>query len=56
MSTTEDLEVFKAVESALNKRWPEAKIDPTLDRISALVDLLGSPQLSYPTKIGRAHV
>ena len=49
MSTTEDLEVFKAVESALNKRWPEAKIDPTLDRISALVDLLGSPQLSYPT-------
>ena len=49
MSTPEDLEDFKAIEVALNKRWPEAKIDPTLDRISALVDALGSPQLSYPT-------
>jgi dihydrofolate synthase/folylpolyglutamate synthase len=31
------------------KRWPEAKIDPTLDRIAALTDALGSPQMSYPT-------
>jgi dihydrofolate synthase/folylpolyglutamate synthase len=31
------------------KRWPESKIEPSLDRISALVDALGSPQLSYPT-------
>jgi dihydrofolate synthase/folylpolyglutamate synthase len=30
-------------------RWPESIIEPTLDRISALTDLLGSPQLSYPT-------
>ena len=49
MSTPDELEDFKAIEVALNKRWPEAKIDPTLDRIAALVDALGSPQLSYPT-------
>ena len=49
MSTPEEIELFRAVEAELNKRWPEAKIDPTLDRIAALVDALGSPQLSYPT-------
>jgi dihydrofolate synthase / folylpolyglutamate synthase len=49
MTTPEDLEILKSVEAALMKRWPEAKIDPTLDRISALTDALGSPQLSYPT-------
>jgi dihydrofolate synthase / folylpolyglutamate synthase len=37
-----------ALEAQLNQRWPETKIDPSLDRISALVDLLGSPQRSYP--------
>ena len=49
MSTSEDLELLSAVEAALLKRWPEAKIDPTLDRIAALTDALGSPQFSYPT-------
>ena len=38
-----------AIEKALRARWPETRIAPTLDRISALVDILGSPQLSYPT-------
>jgi len=38
-----------AIEKALLARWPETRIAPTLDRISALVDVLGSPQLSYPT-------
>jgi dihydrofolate synthase/folylpolyglutamate synthase len=38
-----------AIEQALLKRWPETRIAPTLDRISALVDALGSPQLTYPT-------
>ncbi len=37
------------VEKALLNRWPETRIAPTLDRIAALVDALGSPQLSYPT-------
>lgn len=37
-----------AVERELNTRWPETRLEPSLDRISALVDLLGSPQRSYP--------
>ena len=49
MSDIADVSELTQVEAALNKRWPENKIEPTLDRISALVDALGSPQLSYPT-------
>ena len=49
MTLPEDLEVIKIIEAALMKRWPESKIEPSLDRISALVDALGAPQLSYPT-------
>ena len=49
MSTADNLEKIAAIEQALIKRWPENKIEPTLDRIEALTDLLGSPQLSYPT-------
>jgi dihydrofolate synthase/folylpolyglutamate synthase len=41
-------EEFRAVEAELNKRWPETKIDPTLDRITALLDLLGDPQQASP--------
>ena len=37
------------VENELLARWPETRIDPSLDRIAALADILGSPQLSYPT-------
>ncbi|HEY7815622.1 MAG TPA: Mur ligase family protein, partial [Nakamurella sp.] len=39
---------FASVEAELNTRWPETKIDPTLDRIRALLDLLGDPQRAYP--------
>ena len=72
MPTTDPaaLEALRAVESELNKRWPETKIVKGLDRISALVHLLGDPQRTYPVlhiagtngktstsrKIGRAHV
>lgn len=49
MTTPDDLEVLAVVEAALNKRWPESQIEPSLDRISALLDALGSPELSYPT-------
>lgn len=38
-----------AIEQALLARWPETRIEPTLERIAALVDILGSPQLTYPT-------
>jgi dihydrofolate synthase/folylpolyglutamate synthase len=37
-----------AVEAQLNQRWPETKLEPSLDRIAALVDVLGSPQRAYP--------
>ena len=36
------------VEARLNQRWPETKLEPSLERIGALVDLLGSPQRGYP--------
>jgi dihydrofolate synthase/folylpolyglutamate synthase len=38
-----------AIEKALLARWPENRIAPTLERIAALMDILGSPQLTYPT-------
>lgn len=49
MSNSAEITQLSAVESALLKRWPESRIEPTLDRITALLDALGSPQLSYPT-------
>ena len=45
----EDQSRIDAIEQALLARWPETRIEPTLDRIAALVDILGSPQLTYPT-------
>ena len=45
----EDQARIDAIEQALLARWPETRIEPTLERISALVDILGSPQLTYPT-------
>ena len=47
--TPDDQERVDAIEAALLKRWPETRIAPTLERIAALVDALGSPQLTYPT-------
>ena len=32
----------------LEARWPENIIEPTLARIAALTDLLGTPQAAYP--------
>ncbi|MEJ6760847.1 MAG: folylpolyglutamate synthase/dihydrofolate synthase family protein [Candidatus Planktophila sp.] len=45
----EDQARVDAIEQALLARWPETRIEPTLERIAALVDMLGSPQLTYPT-------
>ncbi|QNN53400.1 bifunctional folylpolyglutamate synthase/dihydrofolate synthase [Nocardioides mesophilus] len=39
---------YREVEQALLARWPEHRLDPTLDRIVALTDLLGDPQRAYP--------
>ena len=47
--SAEDQARVDAIEAALLARWPENRIAPTLERIQALVDALGSPELSYPT-------
>ena len=49
MTSPEDLQVLDLIYEALLKRWPETRLEPSLDRIAALCDALGSPQLSYPT-------
>ena len=49
MTSKDDLQRLDAIEKALLNRWPETRIAPTLERIAALADALGSPQLSYPT-------
>src|SRR5919205_931399 len=36
------------VEEQLLGRWPETRLQPSLARISALVDLVGSPHRAYP--------
>lgn len=39
---------LKRVEEVLESRQPETIIEPSLDRISHLMTLLGDPQLAYP--------
>ncbi|GAA2152345.1 folylpolyglutamate synthase/dihydrofolate synthase family protein [Nocardioides koreensis] len=40
-------ETFEEVEDALLSRWPETRLEPSLDRIQAFTELLGDPQSSY---------
>lgn len=47
--TPKDLARLAEVDAELDTRWPETKIDPSLERIEMLMDLLGTPQLAYPT-------
>ncbi|MFJ7332442.1 bifunctional folylpolyglutamate synthase/dihydrofolate synthase [Streptomyces sp. NPDC101110] len=47
-----DPEVDKAlreVETELATRWGETKLEPSVSRIAALMDVLGEPQRSYPS-------
>ncbi|MBU3062802.1 bifunctional folylpolyglutamate synthase/dihydrofolate synthase [Nocardia sp. NEAU-G5] len=37
------------VEAELDQRWGERQLEPSLTRIVALLDLLGSPQRTYPS-------
>ncbi|MFC0113344.1 bifunctional tetrahydrofolate synthase/dihydrofolate synthase [Kibdelosporangium aridum] len=48
MTDPDALQVLREVEAELDTRWPETKIAPSLDRIRALMDVLGNPQNSYP--------
>ena len=41
-------ETYAEVEDALLSRWPESRLDPTLERIEDFTDLLGRPQDAYP--------
>ncbi|WP_455357052.1 bifunctional tetrahydrofolate synthase/dihydrofolate synthase [Streptomyces sp. SYSU K217416] len=48
----QDPEVDKAlreVEEELAGRWGETKLDPSVSRIAALMDVLGEPQHAYPS-------
>lgn len=40
-------ETFDEVEDALLSRWPETRLEPSLDRIEAFTELLGEPQHSF---------
>ena len=42
------VESYAAAERALLARWPETRMEPSLDRIRALTELLGDPQHAYP--------
>ncbi|MFI8321075.1 bifunctional folylpolyglutamate synthase/dihydrofolate synthase [Streptomyces sp. NPDC085529] len=51
-SRPEDPELDKAlreVETELSTRWGETKLEPSVRRIAALMDVLGEPQRAYPS-------
>lgn len=49
MDVTDDMpEGYAELQAELLGRWPENAIDPSLSRISAIMDLLGQPQSAYP--------
>jgi dihydrofolate synthase/folylpolyglutamate synthase len=47
--TPDEIASLLQVEHLLDQRWPETKLEPSTARISALLELLGSPQRSYPS-------
>ncbi|WP_298442245.1 folylpolyglutamate synthase/dihydrofolate synthase family protein [Gordonia sp. (in: high G+C Gram-positive bacteria)] len=49
MSDEDALAELATVEAELDTRWPETKIEPSLTRITALMELLGNPQRAYPS-------
>ena len=46
--TPDEVAALLQVEHLLDQRWPETKIEPSTARITALLEMLGSPQLTYP--------
>lgn len=48
MSTPDEPLDFLTVDEQLQQRWPETRIEPSLARMRALMDLLGDPQKTYP--------
>ncbi|MDG5482723.1 bifunctional tetrahydrofolate synthase/dihydrofolate synthase [Mycolicibacterium gadium] len=47
--TPDEVAALLQVEHLLDQRWPETKLEPSTARIAALMELLGSPQRSYPS-------
>src|SRR5688572_14518892 len=47
-STPRAAETYDEAEQALLSRWPETRLEPSLDRIRAFTELLGDPQHAYP--------
>jgi dihydrofolate synthase/folylpolyglutamate synthase len=47
--TPDEIASLLQVEHLLDQRWPETKLEPSTTRISALMELLGSPQRGYPS-------
>lgn len=47
--TPDEIASLLQVEHLLDQRWPETKLEPSTARISALMELLGSPQRTYPS-------
>src|SRR6476659_6706927 len=48
-ATPDEIAALLQVEHLLDQRWPETKLEPSTTRSSALMELLGSPQRSYPS-------
>lgn len=46
-SVARPAETFDEAEDALLSRWPETRLEPSLDRIRAFTELLGDPQHAY---------
>src|SRR3954470_10332328 len=47
--TPDEIASLLQVEHLLDQRWPETKLEPSTARISALMEMLGSPQSGYPS-------
>src|SRR5688500_18265797 len=47
-SSARPAETYDEAEEALLSRWPETRLEPSLDRIAAFTALLGDPQHAYP--------
>jgi len=47
--TPAEIAALLQVEHLLDQRWGETRLEPSTARISALMELLGSPQRSYPS-------
>ena len=46
--TPASVSTYAEAERALLARWPESRLEPSLDRIAAFTELLGEPQRSDP--------